>query len=208
MRHLSKMMGLWVAVAMLSAGLFVTGCQTNHANQPRYSKVPGVSANHQLSDAFQVGDQVTINYSGTSATDPMLQKHQETIKDDGTITPPYVGPVKAAGKTPGQLQKELQKKYDYYFQNLTVTVLPKDRVYYVMGEVTKPGPEAYLGKTDIVNAISAAGGFTDFANQKKVRVTRANGQTQIVNVIRAIEDPSHDIQIFPGDQIYVPRRFF
>lgn len=206
-----------IALMALSLGLLSSGCQTN---QPVFEEIPGVatstnsagtnrlSARRHTTDVFQIGDQVIITYSGTSATNPLLQSHQEAIKDDGTITPPYVGPVVAAGKTPGRLQKELQEKYDYYFKNLTVTVVPRDRFYYVSGEVRKPGPEPWLGETDIIQAIAAAGDFTDFANKKRVRLTRANGRTQIINVQRAITEPHYEVPVYPGDKIYVPRRLF
>jgi protein involved in polysaccharide export with SLBB domain len=65
-----------------------------------------------------------------------------------------------------------------------------------------------LGETDIVKAISAAGDFTDFANKRKVRLTTADGHTKIINVRKAIEDPQYDVPVYPGDKIFVPRRFF
>jgi protein involved in polysaccharide export with SLBB domain len=91
---------------------------------------------------------------------------------------------------------------------MTVTIIPADRFYYVTGEVKKPGPEPYLGETDIIKAISAALDFTDFGNKHKVRLTRANGQTQVINVQRILDDPQYDVPVYPGDKIYVPRRLF
>ena len=93
------------------------------------------------------------------------------------------------------------------YKNLTVTILTQARYYYVSGEVRKPGPEPYLGETDIIKAISAAGDFTDFASKRSVRVTRADGRTEVVNVRRAIDDPQYDVPIYPGDKIVVKRRW-
>jgi len=58
----------------------------------------------------------------------------------------------------------------------------------------------------IVKAIAVAGGFTDFAKKTKVRLTRGS-HTEIINVEKAISDPRYDVPIFPGDKIFVPRRF-
>ena len=49
-------------------------------------------------------------------------------------------------------------------------------------------------------AIASAGGFTDFANKKKVRLTRVDGRTQIVNCVKALENPSLDLEVYPGRQ--------
>jgi polysaccharide export outer membrane protein len=161
-----------------------------------------------VTDKFRIGDQVMINFSGSSGQDPPLQPHKEAVKEDGTITPPLVGSAVAAGKTPGELQTELQEMYKRLYKNLTVTVIPADRYYYVTGEVRKPGPEPYLGETDIIKAIAAAMDFTDYANKTKVRVVRANGQTEIVNVKKIQKGASIDVPIYPGDKIIVKRRLF
>ena len=55
--------------------------------------------------------------------------------------------------------------------------------------------------TEGLGAIKAAGGFTDFANKKRVKLTRADGTTETVNCIKALEDPHLDLEVFPGDGI-------
>jgi protein involved in polysaccharide export with SLBB domain len=194
--------------SVVAAGLVVTGCQTG---KPEYSPLPPELASTTKvgsSDRFRIGDQVLVTFQGTLGSDVLLKDHHEAIKEDGTITPPFIGSIAAAGKTPGDLQRELQEDYDKIYRNMTVTILPADRFYYVTGEVKKPGPEPYLGETDIIKAISAALDFTDFANKHKVRLTRANGQTQVINVQRILDDPQYDVPVYPGDKIYVPRRLF
>ena len=194
-------------LGILSAGLLAGGCRTA---PPANSNNKGVSDTPRvIADAFRIGDGVVITFSGANGAEQApIQPYKESVKDDGTITPPHLKPVVAAGKTPGQLQKELQAEYDQKYTNMTVTVIASDRFYYVTGEVRKPGPEPYLGETDIIKAISAALDFTDFANKKKVRLTRANGHTQIINVKKVLDDPQLDVPVYPGDKIYVPRRIF
>jgi polysaccharide export outer membrane protein len=172
------------------------------------SEAPGNGMREQRTgdvEIFHVGDTVMVARTSLGAETPQL--HTERIKEDGTITPPEVGPVVAAGRSAGDLQKELQEKYNKIYKNMTVTVTAGDRFYYLDGEINKKGPEPYLGETDIVKAISAAGGFTDFANKKKIRLIHPSGRTEIINYNKAVDDPTYYIPVYPGDKVFVPRRF-
>jgi len=158
------------------------------------------------SDIFGLGDQVIVIFSDTS-----LQPHEERIKDDGTITLHLIGTVKAVGKSPGELQKEIQELYvPKYYQpgRLTITVKSQERAYYVGGEVRNPNRYIYSGAITVTKAIQTAGDFTDFANMKKVRLTRADGKNITVNCKKAQEDATLDPPVFPGDKVHVPRRFW
>jgi protein involved in polysaccharide export with SLBB domain len=64
-----------------------------------------------------------------------------------------------------------------------------------------------VGKTTVTTAIQAAGDFTEFANKKKVWLTRPGQKPVRVNVIDALKDPAKDLTVFPGDRIDVPRRW-
>jgi len=195
------------AVTALLAGLLMTGCQTS-PDPVVFSPIPGdgesASQIQTYSEILRVGELVVVKFSGVSAPPPT---HEERIKEDGTITLPDVGAVTAINKTPGDLQKELTEAYRKYYKNLVVTVVPQDRVYYVGGQVRTPGPKAYLGKTTVATAVQAAGDFTEFANKKKVSLTRPGQKPVRVNVIEALKDPAKDLPVYPGDRIDVPRRW-
>lgn len=155
---------------------------------------------------LQIGDLVKVDFSGP-ANPP--QPHEEHIKDDGTISLYLVGSVKAVGKSPGQLQNELQELYvPRFFRNLNVTVKAADQLYYVGGEVRQGGRQPYLGPVTVLGAIKAAGDFTEFANRKKVQVIRADGTKYKVDCIKALENPENDLPVYPGDRIDVPSRLF
>jgi polysaccharide export outer membrane protein len=160
---------------------------------------------------FQAGETVNI---GTSTGSDAIQGPISTapqsylIADDGTISLPFIGTVQAAGKTPGELQRIITQLYvPEYFIRLAVTVTAMNRVYYVGGEVTRPGPEEYLGQTTVTKAIQSAGDFTVFANHR-VWLNRSDGTHIRVDVDKALRDADGDPAIFPGDQIQVPRRVF
>ncbi|MCU0771833.1 MAG: polysaccharide export protein [Verrucomicrobia bacterium] len=176
---------------------------TAPATPPPQSSINERAAAGAATDVFRVGDVVSVTFSGTSEAIPA---HQERIKEDGTITLFLVKSVKAAGKTPGELQRELQDRYDDYYKTLVVTVASFERFYYVGGEVKRPGAQPYLGETTVTKAIQAAGDFTDFAKKGNVQVIRADGTKLKVNFGKAIDDPSLDPPIYPGDKIHVPRR--
>lgn len=203
----------------LLAGLIFSGCSSPSGNilfsdnpqapsaQTGTGATPANTTSGDLTAArFHVGDTVTVSFSGTA--DPILD-HVEPIKEDGTITLPYIGAVRAIGRTAGELQNDIHDLYvPKYYVRLTITVSSPQRVFYVGGEVKQPGRQLYIGETTVTKAIQAAGDFTDFANHNKVWLTRSNGERIKVNCSKAMKNPSLDPPVYPGDQIQVPRRLF
>jgi len=216
-------LGSFISCGALLGGLLFSGCAAPEEpvffSDPAITGVPAVTGAPTVagtptaiphagvqSDIFSLGDQVIVVFS-----EPSLQPHEERIKDDGTITLPLIGPVKAVGKSPGELQKEIQELYvPKYYQpgRLTITVKSQERAYYVGGEVRNPNRYIYSGAITVTKAIQTAGDFTDFANKKKVRLTRADGKTITVNCKKAQEDSTLDPPVFPGDKVHVPRRLW
>ena len=159
-------------------------------------------------EKFRVGDSLTVTFADTPT--PILP-FEERIKEDGTITLTLNQVFKAEGKTRGDLEKEIRARYvPDYFKQMTVTVKPEvsTRWYYVAGEVKMPNRQIYNSRITVLKAIASAGGFTDFANKKKVKLTRVDGRTQTVNCPKALENPALDPEVYPGDTIYVPRRLW
>lgn len=167
------------------------------------------SASHLLRDPLRVADRVHIEFHGTPETIPYSEQE---ISEDGSITLQYIGHVQAAGKTPGELEKEIEAKYENgYYTHIGITVTPTGRFFYVGGQVNPSstgGRVMYAGPITVTQAIYAAGDFTDFANKKKVQLTRVDGKIITVNCVDALQHPEKDPPVFPGDRIYVPRRFW
>jgi polysaccharide export outer membrane protein len=155
-------------------------------------------------ELFRVGDTVIITYAGM---DPVIPMHQDIIKDDGTISPPEIRAVVAAGKTASEVQAELLKEYKKIYTKPSVTVVPAQRFYYVLGDVMHPGPQQYLGETDVIKAIAAAGGLTEYAKKGDIQITRAGSKKVIhIDYKKALQsDPKHRLPIYPGDSIFVDR---
>jgi polysaccharide biosynthesis/export protein VpsN len=159
-------------------------------------------------EVLRAGDSLTVTFTDTPI---LMPPFEEKIREDGTITLALNQTFKADGKTRGELEKEIRARYvpDYYKQ-LTVTVKQQEstRWYYVGGEVKAPSRQIYNSRTTVLKAIASVGGFTDFANKKKVKLTRVDGRTQIVNCPKALDNPALDPEVYSGDTLYVPRRLW
>ena len=91
----------------------------------------------------------------------------------------------------------------------TITV-SEEEYFFIKGEVRNPGRYPVNDGTTILKAISLAGGFDEFANQKKVELLRAeNSETVrlVINIERIENRKADDIRILPGDIINVKARF-
>lgn len=189
---------LCLAAAVVGSG----GCRNRETRSISTGNTPvmDISSVHSL----RKEDLVEVKFSG-NPTPPA--DSSERIKEDGTISLPLIGSIQAEGKTAGQLQKEIHDRYvPSFYRQLTVTVKTELRVFLVYGEVRQPGRLPYGGQITALGAIAAAGGYTDFAARKRIELTRSTGEQFIINGERAEDDPSQDLQVVPGDRIYVPRR--
>jgi protein involved in polysaccharide export with SLBB domain len=170
---------------------------------------PDVRQNANDPEILQPGDSISVMYSDLPT---MTMPWEGEIKSDGTITLLLNQTFKAAGLNRTQLEKEIRERYvPRFYKQMTVSIkLTKEtRFYYVGGEVRGPGRQIYLSRLTISKAIQTAGDFTDFAKKKKVELTRA-GATKpiIINVVKAMQDATLDVEIYPGDKIHVPRRIW
>ncbi len=201
---------LVAGMMMVVGSLGLTGCQTYSTDNIRFSSVAGeeemTGAPTNEGARLATGDPIRVTFSGLQ---DQIPPHEEQIKEDGTITLPNIGVIVAQGKTTGELQKEIHDKYvPAYYKRLTVTVSTERRVYYVQGQVRASGRQEYLGPTTVLKAIATAGDFTDFANRRKVVLTRTDGARLIVDCIKAAKDSTYDLPVYPGDKIEVPMRGF
>jgi polysaccharide export outer membrane protein len=82
-------------------------------------------------------------------------------------------------------------------------VVSKASTFFVTGEVRKPDAYKFEDGTTVIKAVTKAGGFTNLASRKKVKVYRkVNGKEHVA------EKVSMDMAILPGDVIVVPESFF
>lgn len=139
------------------------------------------------------------------------------VNDSGELEVPYIGLVPAAGRSCKELAyaiKALLEREYYYHATVIIAVdhvseKSRGRVY-VYGSVKGQGPQEIPADESytVSKAIIRAGGFSDFANKRKVKLTRKGGKDYVVDLKRVIEEghSEEDIVLQPDDQIYVPQR--
>lgn len=134
------------------------------------------------------------------------------VRPDGKISLPLLNDVQAAGSTPIQLTGVIIEGLKKYITSPQVTVSVTEinsRRIYVMGEVTRPGAFALLPNMTVLQGLSSASGFTQFARQKKIYVLRLENGKQVkhpfnYNEVVAGRSPEQNIPLQPGDVIVVP----
>ena len=134
------------------------------------------------------------------------------VRPDGKISLPLLGDIQAAGVTPTELGTSIQKMVQKYVSNPQVTVIVtaiNSQRIYVLGEVNHPGAEQLFPNMTPLQALSAAGGFTQFAKRNQVYVLRREGGKEKrykFDYKAALQgDPSRQTIILqPGDTIIVP----
>ncbi len=97
------------------------------------------------------------------------------IRQDGKISLPLLGDLPAAGLTPMELAGEISERLKKFMNNPTVTVTvtaSNSRRVFFIGEVGHAGPMPLTHEMTMLQAISAAGGLTPYANKKKIYILR------------------------------------
>ena len=182
---------------------------------PTTSTVMRTNSMTVLDDKKRLGSNDHVSFRVVEDRDNDSQRLR--VNDNGELEVPYIGLVPAAGKTCKELaytiKAALEKEYYYH----ATVILAVDRVseksrgrIYVYGSVKGQGPqEIPADETYTVSkAIIRAGGFGDFANKRKIKLTRKNGQDVTIDLKRVIEEghTEEDVALQPDDQIYVPQR--
>jgi polysaccharide export outer membrane protein len=134
------------------------------------------------------------------------------VRPDGMISIPLLGDVKADGLTPVQLAALLTERLRKFVNEPQVTIIVNtinSRLIHLVGEVNRAGTFPMLPNMTLLMALSGAGGFTQFANTKKIYLLRTeNGVQKKYNfnykeVIKG-NRPEENILLKPGDTIVVP----
>jgi polysaccharide export outer membrane protein len=130
------------------------------------------------------------------------------IRPDGKITMPFLGDVVATGLSPLELSSAIREKLRKYIVDPDVSVsvnAVNSKRYYIQGEVNRTGEYKLLVPTKVLEALVNAGGFKDFANQKRIVIMRVTGERLNFNYKDVIKGKNMDQNIYlkPGDIIIV-----
>jgi polysaccharide export outer membrane protein len=190
-----------ISISMAACSLF--------DGSPVHEKVVSHPQEKAAADPYLIGrdDELDI----IVWTQPQLSG-KVTVASDGTISMPLIGRVPAAGQTPDQLKVELEKRYVRYVHDANATVRvadPASHVFYVLGEVNKPGVYKMHSGEVLSQALAEAGGLGQYADAGKIRILRHKESETVVltvnyNVVRSGGNVSADVPVEPGDTVQVP----
>ncbi len=192
------------------AGLLSACSVTTPVNAPELENIlelpppPPEKTTYRL----QAGDELSIKFYNNPELD-----EEQPVRPDGRISLPFVGQIEAGGKTPGDLEEELIKRYTGELASPQVSVIVQEYAperYFVGGEVGSQGAYEIHGRVNLLQAIQEAGGFTPTARQRQVVLIRENeeGEHQGYAIdMKAMQsgEPSQMVYLYPQDVVFVPR---
>lgn len=138
-----------------------------------------------------------------------------TINGDGTILLPLVGAIPVAGKSPPQIAEDIRTAFaGGLIKHPDVVVEVKNiqsQKVFVLGAVSKPGVYPYTPGMTIIEALAVAGGAPESADINETTVTRTVEGVQRrfrVYVDDIGRGRARNVEVNPGDIIYIPKSFF
>jgi polysaccharide export outer membrane protein len=215
------------AIVIVAAFMFAAAGNTWAARQDQKNDMKGTPVASARTTAD--GAEIAKPSATPATTDPAYQIGPEDVLDisvwkepdvsrvvpvrpDGRISLPLINDVQASGMSPQQLAKTISEKLHKYLNDPQVTVIVtqinSQRVY-VVGEVLKAGAFPLTPGMTVLQALSSAGGFTTFADVKKIHVMRLSEGKHIElpfnyrDVLKG-DNPDQNIKLEPGDTVVVP----
>lgn len=150
------------------------------------------------------GDILVVQLFGKDNTE-----HELEVTRDGTILFPRIGPISVAGLKFSQLEQQIRNRVKRQLigvqASITLGKLRTIRVF-VLGDVERPGSYAISGLSTVTNALFASGGVTRIGSLRDVQVKRQGKTVAHFDMYDLLlrGDNSTDVQLLPGDVIFVP----
>jgi polysaccharide export outer membrane protein len=202
-KHPQRTLGTRAALAACALALALAGCATQRIETASQEAAP--AGPYLIGE----GDLIAVR----------VWKNQELsvevpVRPDGMISVPLLNDVKAAELTTDQLKAEITKRLSEFITNPDVTVVvlrPDSKRVFVLGEVARPGPIPLASNLTVIDVLSAAGGFSPFADDDDIRIIRRGEDGAELEFrfdygayVRG-RAPGTNIQVQPGDKIVVPK---
>jgi protein involved in polysaccharide export with SLBB domain len=194
MRNLFRLVGVLVVLVIASACF-----------EPDHGLIPPAQP-VELTSGLAIGDRFEVRVFGEPDVGGPFQ-----VQEDGSIVFPLIGRVSVVGKTQAEIATMLERELGQgYLRDPNVTVILIGRENFevsVLGQVQRPGTFPFVEKLTLVQAISDAGGLTELAQVRRVKLTRkgpGGAKTYEVSVKAITDGRAADILLQPGDIIFVP----
>jgi protein involved in polysaccharide export with SLBB domain len=203
----------WLLMGIVAVG--VTGCgggSSGGSSVPMASPSQAGAMGSEVggnADILRVGDIITIRLSGVPVGSGDAGVYEAKVDDAGFIQMPLVGKFKAAGSSTTQLASQIEQAYisQRIYATPSVTIIPQTRFVNVNGEVRGPQRVLYTNDLTALGAITACGGFTEYADKRNILILRG-GQVFSFDAVNAQRTAGADVSLQPGDQVQVKRTIF
>jgi len=193
-----------------SAPVTTTAATSSASIEGSGAALPPAEAGVVLSGpAYRIGPEDVLRVSVWGNNELTLDV---TVRPDGKISIPLIKDVQAEGLTATELSDFIHFKLLEFVKDPQVSVIVKEvnaQKIFVIGNVAKQGPIPLRGDMSLLQALSLAGGFNDFASPKKIKIIRAvspgRQEVRTVNYFEIIENAgAGNYLLRPGDTIVVP----
>lgn len=163
------------------------------------------------SDDYLIGSGDTLQISVWKEPDASVPT--VVVRPDGKITMPLIKEIDVAGLTPRQAEAAITERIGKFITDPNVTVVVatiNSKKIYLIGAVKKEGTLPYTYGMTVMQALSEAGGLTDYAKRKRIYILRTeNGREYRLDfnyeeVIRG-ERMEQNCVLLPGDTVVVPQ---
>ncbi len=208
--HLRLLVILGLFLASLGTGLHAAAQSAGSVagQKPDANKPPVAVATPATTDAdYRIGPQDVVQIDVWK--EPEITR-VIPVRPDGKISLPLLNDVQAAGLTAMQLAGNIRDGLTKYLNNpqvtVTVTQINSRRIF-VSGEVAHSGAIPLLPGMTVLQALSTAGGFTQFARIKAIYILRNEDRKQSkisYDYKQVLKGNKEDILLQPGDVIVVP----
>jgi len=195
-------------VAVALGALVIAGCGIN-----RYPAAPATAASPDY--RYLIGPLDTLNI--VVWRNPDLSTTTQ-VRPDGFITSPLVEDLQAAGRSPSQLAREIEKALSKQLRDPIVTVVvtgfqgAASEQIRIVGEAAKPQAIPYRKDMTLLDVMIQVGGLTDFADGNGAVLVRgkeggAQYSVRLKDLLKS-GDISANVQVRPGDVLIVPQAWF
>ena len=193
---------------MVSGGLMVTAI-TMAVLSAHADDVMSAALVSQLDPGYRLGAEDIMLVSVWK--DEQLTR-EVVVRPDGMFSFPLVGDIQAEDRTVEDIRGDLVKRLTKYIPNPNVSVAVTKVIsykVYVVGRVNKPGEYLIGHYTDVLQALSLAGGLTPFAAENDIKVMRRVRKEQYAipfryGDLRKGRDLEQNIILQRGDVVMVP----
>ena len=203
---------IFTLMLLTSGLLFLAGCSTNQVA----NELPSASGDAEHTTRYKIapGDTLEVFVWRNPEVSTSV-----TVRPDGLMTAPLLEEIPAAGKTPQELSRDVEKHLSTYLRDPLVTIIAsgfqgtyKEKIR-VVGEAAEPKSILYRDSMTLLDLIIEVGGITEFAAGNNTVIVRTENGQQTEYRVRVDDlirdgDISANVDMKPGDIVIIPEAWF